>query len=87
MKKMLEELWYLYETRRPDKFAVERERLLRKMEDAEDKLFPHLTNEQKDALDDFRTSVNEISMLQEKEAYYRGIRFATTYMIEALKSK
>lgn len=87
MKKMLEKLWYAYEMEQPAKFSREENEILDAMAETEKKLCATLSEEQKDMLEDYKDCANALYSFLEKEAYCKGIRFATAYMVDALSEK
>lgn len=82
--KILEYLWYEHESLRMTEWSREANKILDELEACEDKLFPDLTPEQQEALNTYKVDVNDLRILYEKEAFMKGVQFATAYMIEAL---
>lgn len=82
--KILEQLWYAHASLRVTEWTLEAEKLMNELDECEKKLFVHLTKEQKDALDTYKTELLNLCTLYEKEAFMKGVQFATAYMIEAL---
>ena len=82
--KILEQLWYAHESLRVTEWTEESEKLLIELDALEDTLFPQLTAEQKSALENYKVSVNDLRFQFEKEAFMKGVQFATAYMSEAL---
>lgn len=84
MKNLLEELWYTYEMAHPTEWSEEEKQALDVLTESEEKLFALFSDEQKEAFDAYKTSLDCLNGMFEKESYCKGIRFATAYMMEAL---
>ena len=82
--KILEQLWYAHASLRVTEWTLETEKILTELEEQEETLFATLTPEQKEALDTYKTELLNLCTLYEKDAFMKGVRFGTAYMIEAL---
>lgn len=82
--KILEQLWHAHASLRVTEWTLEAEKCLNELEEREDTLFETLTHEQKDALNTYKTELFDLCTLYEKDAFMKGVQFATAYMIEAL---
>ena len=87
MKSTLETVWdwYLAE-HATERSEAEKELHRALIRDAE-ALRGLLNKEQTDALQKYEDRQNEIASLLESEAFAKGARFATAYMVEALRDK
>lgn len=84
MKKILEDLWYSYLMENSIERNTEKKKILNILTANEEKLHEKLNKEQKEALENYENSLYEINSISEKEAFIKGIRFATMFLIEAL---
>lgn len=82
--KILAQLWYSDASLRVTEWTAETEKVLTELEEQEENLFATLTREQKDALNTYKTDLLNLCTLYEKDAFTKGVQFATAYMIEAL---
>lgn len=82
--KILEQLWYAHASLRVTEWTLESEKLLTQLDEQEDALFANLTPEQREALETYKVGLNDLRVLFEKDAFMKGIHFATAYMAEAL---
>lgn len=82
--KILEQIWHAHASLRVTEWTLEAEKRLNELEEQEDKLFAVLTCEQKDALGAYKRELLTLCTLYEKDAFMKGVQFATAYMIEAL---
>ena len=81
---ILEQLWYAHESLRVTEWTEEAEKLMDELEACEKDLFANLTQAQQDALESYKTHIDDLRVLFEKEAFMKGVRFATAYLIEAM---
>lgn len=84
MKKTLETLWSAYQMEFPSKQSEEEKEVLHTLVAAEDKLLAELNGEQIRTLKVLEDCLGDLECLADKEAFIRGIRFATSYLIEAM---
>ncbi|MCH5183901.1 MAG: hypothetical protein J1E00_06975 [Oscillospiraceae bacterium] len=82
--KILEKLWFTDWSLRSTQWTEEANLLLDELEEKEKDLFANLTEEQQEALESYKIDLNNLRTLFEKDAFMKGVRFATAYMIEAL---
>lgn len=82
--KILEQLWFAHASMRVTEWTKEAEKLMDELDEREEALFANLSDEQQHALDEYKTSFHELRTLFEKDAFMKGVQFATAYMIEAL---
>ena len=81
MNKTLGKLWdsFLMEDRDP---TAEERKVLKAVVEVEDKLYPVLSEEQRELLLELTCRIEEMNSVSEKNAFIRGIRFATGYMLD-----
>lgn len=84
MNKTLEDLWYSYQTENPNDPVSEKKHLAAALNSAGQRLRADLTDEQKEALENYEECLNEIGGIAEREAFIKGVRFATKFLIEAM---
>ena len=84
MKKTLEELWYSYLLENPPKMDRAQAKTLKKITEEYEGLIEILDETQKEKLRTYETDLNELSDLSEKRAFIKGVRFAASFLVEAL---
>lgn len=84
MRTTLQCLWYSYQMEKPVERNEEKEELLSRLRTNEEKLRTDLNEVQKDALKNYEDCLDTISSISAKEAFIKGVCFATNYLIEAL---
>ncbi len=84
MKKIIEDLWYSYITNCLAEQTVEEKKILSKLVKYESNLHSKLSEEQKNALKNYENCLDELNDISTKDAFIKGIRFATIFLIEAL---
>ncbi len=85
MSKILEELWFDYLMENQANQSKEERELIHALVKTGDELHASLTQEQLTILERRDDCQNEICVLFAKEAFIKGIRFATGYFMEAIK--
>lgn len=85
MKRTLEAVWEWYLAEHAEERSEEAKALQRAMIEEADALHELLNDEQTDALQKYEDRMNELASLLESEAFIKGVRFATTYMLEAME--
>lgn len=85
MKRILEDLWYNdYISVRTEQSSEEKE-ALEELISLEDKLHKCLSKKQKDICKNYEACVIKINCISEKEAFIKGVCFATQYLFESLQ--
>ncbi len=88
MNSILEDLWYNYQIGIRSEQSQEEKDVLNDLVLFEDKLRESLTEEQKHIYKSYESCVIKSNCISEKEAFIKGVRFATQYLFETLnKSK
>ena len=82
-KKTLHTLWEYIEAFEPLSSEEERKALMGVLQRAE-LLEKTLNQEQKGLLDLYRDSIYELDSICQCEAFVKGVRFATSYLLEAI---
>ena len=85
MKNVLEELWDSYQMGKPMQMDSEKRKLAEHLQECEETLCAKLDSDQREALDLYETASNLLSVADEKDAFIAGIRFATAFLLEALR--
>ena len=84
MKNLLEELWYSYDMTDTNENEEQRSELLNLIVLNEDRLKETLNEKEMDILTKLENCIQELNDLSQKEAFIKGVRFATSFMCEAL---
>ncbi len=84
MKKVLEQLWYEYQTEEGIEQSEEEKELIHRLVQKSDVLRAGLSEKQKYDLEQRDECQNELCSLCAKEAFIKGVRFATGYLLEAI---
>ncbi len=84
MKKALENLWYSYQMENPVKYDEKENQAVDRLIAAEKVLHQHLNGEQKEMLKKYEDCLDEMSGICEKNAFVKGVRFATEFLLEVL---
>lgn len=89
MKNILEEIWSLYDVENdvPDFRDEEKSEDYAIMMREQKKLYALLDNQQREQFEKYSDCANKLDCISERQAYIRGIRFATRYLISALSQK
>ena len=86
MKKALEDLWYSYLMENTWEENTEKKAIVSKLAEKENALRSLLTAEQKEQYEECEKLLQELYSLSEKEAFIKGVCFATNFLVEALSS-
>lgn len=87
MKKELENLWFNYLIEVPIKRSNEENIIINKMTE-KDKLFRSILNEEQiRILNEYDDAVSQVGRISEKNAFIKGVMFATRFILEALCEK
>ena len=81
MKHILEDLWYSYELSNPKIPTKELEEVLEKAYQSEERLRENLNEKENELFLKYEAYMSEISSISEKDAFIRGVRFATKYLL------
>ena len=84
MKHLLEEIWGLYLMQKPMKQSEEKRKLIDEILEAEEKLRESLDETQIDLLEQYMDCIGNLHAVSESEAFIDGVRFASSFLIEAL---
>ena len=86
MKKTLYDLWYSYQSHIAQDTEQQTEEsilLLKEQARLEKQFLEMLSEEQKSLFYIYEDAVNAVSSASEREAFSRGVHFATSFLIEA----
>lgn len=87
MKKELENLWFNYLIEAPIKRSNEENIIINKLTE-KDKLFRSILNEEQiRILNEYDDVVSQVGRISEKNAFIKGVMFATRFILEALCEK
>lgn len=84
MKHLLEELWNSYLTQKPTEQTEEKRELIDAILEVEDKLREKLDEKQIDLLEQYVDCIGNLHAVSETEAFIAGVRFASSFLVEAL---
>ena len=85
MKHILEDLWYSYELGNPMIPTKELEEVLEKAYQSEERLRENLNEKENELFLKYEAYMSEISSISEKDAFIKGVRFATKYLLAILQ--
>lgn len=83
MNSIIEDLWFNYQIGIRSKLSQEEKDALNDLILFEDKLRESLTEEQKSIYKSYEACAIKSNCISEKEAFIKGVRFATQYLFEA----
>lgn len=84
MKKELENLWYNHIIEeRVERTDIEKE-IIKNLSESDNQLRGKLNDEQKALLKEYDDAFLQVSRISEKNAFVKGVQFATRFLIEAL---
>lgn len=84
MKKELEKLWYSYLYEKPITRTKEEITLIKNLLSAEKKFLSTLSPEQEKLFDIYDTANLKMNSISEKNAFIKGVTFATHFLIESI---
>ena len=85
MKDLLEKIWYSYQMQNPTEMNVEKKKILDVLVLNEERLRNELNEEQTVLLENYERCMGEINCISEKDAFVKGLCFATEFFLEALR--
>lgn len=85
MKKLLEDLWYSYIQEEDEADSEEARAVLKAPVETEEKLNSELNENQRETLENFSRLYSELYCIYEREAFVKGVKFATKYLIESAR--
>ena len=86
MKNLLEELWYSYDMTDTNENEEQRSELLNLIVLNEDRLKETLNEKETETLKNLEDCIDELNHIAQKQAFMKGVRFAVSFMCEALGS-
>ena len=84
MENLLEDLWYSYEIGRNTSISDEEKTILNKLVENQDKLCGGLSDELIAVFEEFENCERGLACVAEKQAFIKGVRFASKFWLEAL---
>lgn len=87
MTTLLEKLWDSYQREKPVEQLEERQRLFKKLISTEGEIKENFTEKQIEILRQFRDCREGLARIDEYEAFAKGVRFATQYLLEAMEKE
>lgn len=86
MKNLLEELWYSSLWENSVENNKEQRELVNLIVKNEDKLKETLNEKETETLKNLEDCIDELNHIAQKQAFMKGVRFAVSFMCEALSS-
>ena len=83
MNNLLNDLWDNYLMELPMEKNEEKRLILNKVMECEAYLDANLSDEQKQKFHDFDNGLSEVTAINEREAFVRGVRFAVRFILES----
>lgn len=83
----ISELWYAYQLEKTAKLTGEEKEILNILVSNQKELYNKLDQEQKELLEKYIENVHELGCVSEKNAFICGVRFATTFLFDALSEE
>ena len=87
MSKLLESIWYDYISQQPAELSQEMRALREELNRSNDLLWGDLNNTQKEEFLEFESCMNRMTGAAEKDAFVRGVRFAVTFLLSAVRDE
>ena len=84
MAKLLEDIWNNYQLEKKPQIDNEEKEIINRLVQNERKFTELLNREQTIAYENFDACINELHTLIEKDAFIKGVRFATKFLIESI---
>ena len=84
MNKTLTDLWQSLLEQHPAETRIEAKKLIGLVVQNEEALQSTLTQQQKEQLEKYEACLGELHDFYEREAFIRGVQFATNFLIEAI---
>ncbi len=82
MRKELEDLWFYFFVEIPVKRSESEKEIIDKWSQTENYFHSKLDKEQLKALEEYDSATSQVSRISEKNAFYKGVKFATQLMFE-----
>lgn len=87
MQKDLEKLWFEYLIEAPVEKSKREQTIINNFKKKEKSFRSHLNKEQIEFLEEYDNAVSEVNSISEKNAFVKGIMFATKFIFQALYEK
>ena len=84
MDNFLKNLWYTSLMENSVEKDYEKKKLSKVADNCEEKLLGAMNDEQKKTFTEYTTAISNINSMTESDAFVKGVRFAVTFMMEAL---
>lgn len=84
MKKIIDELWYDYMIEEIIERSNQEKEIIKEFKESEKAFRISLNKEQKSVFEKYDSSLSKVSRISEKNAFIKGVRFATKFLCEAL---
>lgn len=80
----IEELWYLYQSETTAKFDKELSEFFKNSEACREKLLQNMSDEDKNLFETYQQAMTKIECIVEKDAFVKGVKFASKFLVEAM---
>lgn len=84
MKKELENLWYNHMIEEIAERTDKEKEIIKNLTESDNHLRDKLNEEQKALLQNYDDAFLQVSRISEKNAFVKGVQFATRFLVEAL---
>lgn len=84
MRKELEDLWYNYLIEVMVERTDKEKEIIKNLTESDNCLRDKLNDEQKALLQNYDNAFMQVSRISEKNAFVKGVQFATRFLVEAL---
>lgn len=84
MKENLEDLWFYYLIEVPIKKTDKEKEIIKNWSEKENCFKAKLTREQIEMFEEYDNSLSQVNRITEKNAFMKGIMFATRFIFEAM---
>lgn len=84
MKKVLDEIWYNLDLMTPSEIPEERQYLSQLIHHYSEKMYEGMPEKNRKAFLQYERYENEAGAIAQREAFFRGVHFATSFLLEAL---
>lgn len=84
MRKELEDLWYNYLIEVMVERTDKEKEIIKNLTESDNCLRDKLNDEQKALLQNYDNAFMQVSRISEKNAFVKGVKFATRFLVEAL---
>ena len=85
MKNTLEDLWFSYLMEQRVALADSDKIIVNSLSNKREEIYKTLDSEQKNAFEKYEESSDNVSIIYEKQAFIKGVKFAANILLDALR--